>query len=159
MVHLNGETEEIVSALSQDSLSFRARIIGQSEPVGSVEWTIDGTPYTLTTGADLVLPGEYLAVGRHTVQGSVTEAGGTAQYAYTFDVTPATPVAQNYDYYKTYDTPLSIPDRKSVVSAIRVDDAFSVASLEVEIHVTHPRPSDLTVSLTSPAGTVVGCCR
>ncbi len=157
VVHVDGDNEEIVSSVAPDSLSFRANIVtedGQSQPATTVTWTIDpGTPdaYTATTGADLVLTEGYLAVGRHTIQASVTDHDSrTVQYAYTFDVTPA---VQSYEY--TEGTSLTIPDRKSVNSTIAVDDVFTVASLNVTIVITHARPTDLTVTLRSPAGTTV----
>ena len=57
--------------------------------------------------------------------------------------------ANDYDYCNT--TSVAIPDRGSVDSTIDDVEAFEILSLDVEIHITHPRPSDLTVTLTSPA--------
>ena len=155
VVHVDGNDEEIVSTVPQDRLLFRANIVaddGQSQAATTaVIWAVDGVGYASTTEADLILTNGYLDAGRHTIQASVLDSDGrTVQYAYTFDVTPT---AQSYDY--TQDTSLIIPDRKSVNSTIAVDDAFTIASLNVAMEITHSRPTDLTVTLTSPAGTTV----
>ena len=119
VVHVEGSDEKIASTVPQDSLAFRANVVtanGQSQPATTeVTWVIDTVAYTATTEPDLLLTEGHLDVGRHTIQAMITDNGGrTAQYAYTFDVTPA---AQNYNY-DSQDTPLAIPDRKSVVSTM-----------------------------------------
>ncbi len=48
---------------------------------------------------------------------------------------------------------VAIPDEGSVTSVIDVSDSYPVAEMTIAIDITHERPGDLTVTLTSPTGT------
>ena len=59
------------------------------------------------------------------------------------------------DAYASLDTPLSVPDNvvTGVTSARFVTDDITIRTLSLDLDVDHPEPSQLTVTLTSPAGT------
>ncbi len=50
---------------------------------------------------------------------------------------------------------VAIPDEGSVTSVIEVSDSYAIAELTIAIDITHERPDDLTVTLTSPTGTTL----
>jgi hypothetical protein len=56
--------------------------------------------------------------------------------------------------YSSTDVPKSIPDLGSVASTLSASDGpTAIASLNVTLSISHNRPGDLTVVLTSPSGT------
>ncbi len=65
------------------------------------------------------------------------------------------PTTTTYD--KTEDPPLAIPDKGDglATSTILVADSFSIGELTVQINIDHSRPSDLSITLYSPAGTPI----
>lgn len=59
--------------------------------------------------------------------------------------------------YASLDTPLAVPDNvvTGVTSARFVSDDITIRTVSLDLVVDHPDPSQLTVTLTSPAGTVL----
>jgi hypothetical protein len=90
VVHVfDASREEVVSAVEEGRLKFRANVDGMPA-AASVSWTVDdvGDP---NTSATLALPAGSLDLGRHSIHASVTEDDITSNYTYIFDVTPNAP--------------------------------------------------------------------
>ena len=64
-------------------------------------------------------------------------------------------VIENRIEYPSVDIPVDIIDQTTVTSIIEITDAGTIADLDVSLDITHTWDSDLDVTLTSPAGTVV----
>ncbi len=57
--------------------------------------------------------------------------------------------------YHSADVPQAINDNSTITSTLDVADHFCIADVDVELDITHTYIGDLTVSLTSPEGTMV----
>ncbi|GAF99003.1 unnamed protein product, partial [marine sediment metagenome] len=57
--------------------------------------------------------------------------------------------------FASTDTPVSIPDRSTILSTLEILDDSTILDLNVQLSISHTRVADLEVHLTSPAGTRV----
>ncbi len=59
--------------------------------------------------------------------------------------------------FTSQDTPMTIPDNNTVgiTSTRYVADAISIETMSMDLQITHPDMSEVTVTLTSPAGTTI----
>jgi subtilisin-like proprotein convertase family protein len=57
--------------------------------------------------------------------------------------------------YHSADVPQAINDNSTITSTLEVGDHFCIADVDLELDITHTYIGDLTVTLTSPEGTMV----
>ncbi|HUT91971.1 MAG TPA: proprotein convertase P-domain-containing protein [Thermoguttaceae bacterium] len=101
-----------------------------------VDMNADGSSYVVTwTGPDGNHTGVY---GRQISRQTLVQAEPRATY--TADIPPEG---------------ILIPHAGFLTWTLEVTESFSITDLDVALQILHPRPSDLTVSLVSPSGTLV----
>ena len=152
----NAINADVAASLEGFEPSDYATVVSLSTVATTGSYTdLTGVPAALDTLGALICEEGEVPVWDDAVGGWICGAGGGGGTVEIDGEVLTVGTRGEGDAYESLDTPLSIPDGivTGITSARFVPDATTIETFSVDLTIDHPLPSQLTVTLTSPAGT------